>query len=62
MKRYHPFLITLHWILAITISLWLLMGSNILSEIPNSDPEKINSLRAHMAVGINVGTSSSART
>ncbi|WPE16468.1 cytochrome b/b6 domain-containing protein [Candidatus Thioglobus autotrophicus] len=54
MKRYHPFLVTLHWILAIVIAAWLLMGSNVLSEMPNSDPEKINSLKVHMAVGIGI--------
>ena len=54
MKRYHPFLVTLHWILAIAIALWLLMGSNTLSEMSNSDPERINSLRVHMAVGIGI--------
>ena len=54
MKRYHPFLVTLHWILAIAIAAWLLMGSNILSELPNSDPEKIDSLKVHMAVGIGI--------
>jgi len=54
MKRYHPFLVTLHWILAIVIAAWLLMGSNVLSEMPNSDPEKISSLKVHMAVGIGI--------
>jgi hypothetical protein len=43
MKRYHPFLVTLHCIYAIAIAAWLIMGINILSEIPNSDPEKIDS-------------------
>ncbi|MBC8493527.1 MAG: cytochrome b/b6 domain-containing protein [Candidatus Thioglobus sp.] len=54
MKRYHPFLVSLHWILAIAIGAWLLMGSNTLSEMPNADPEKIGSLKVHMAVGIGI--------
>lgn len=54
MKRYHPFLVALHWILAIAITLWLFMGANTLSEMSNSDPEKINSLRVHMTVGIGI--------
>ncbi len=54
MKRYHPFLVTLHWILAIAIAAWLLMGSNTLSEMSNSDPEKIGSLKVHMSVGIGI--------
>lgn len=54
MKRYHPFLVTIHWILAIAIAAWLLMGSNTLSEMSNSDSEKISSLKVHMSVGIGI--------
>ncbi len=54
MKRYHPFLVSLHWILAIAIGAWLLMGSNTLSEMSNADPEKTGSLKVHMAVGIGI--------
>jgi len=54
MKRYHSFLITLHWLLAILLIASLFMGSNVLSEIPNSDPEKIFSLRIHMSIGITI--------
>ena len=52
MKRYHPALVSLHWLLAILIIVALLMGSNILSQIPNNNPEKILALKAHMITGV----------
>ena len=52
MNKYHPFLVTLHWLLAIMIMMGLFMGSNVLSETPNSDPEKLFALRMHMSMGI----------
>lgn len=52
MKKYHPFLVTLHWLLAILLVASLFMGSNVLSEIKNSDPEKLFSLRMHMSIGM----------
>ena len=52
MTRYHPFLVSLHWILAILVIVSLVMGGNTLSETPNSDPEKIFYLRIHMSMGI----------
>lgn len=50
--RYHPLLITLHWLLVPAILLALVMGGNVLVEIPNSDPEKIDALRGHMIFGL----------
>ena len=52
MTRYHPFLVVLHWLLAIMIVIGLIMGGNVLSETPNSDPEKVFYLRMHMSMGI----------
>jgi cytochrome b561 len=52
MKRYHPALVVLHWLLAILISVGLVMGGNVLSATPNSDPEKIMLLKGHMVVGL----------
>jgi cytochrome b561 len=51
MKRYHPALVSLHWLLAILIVVALLMGSNILSQIPNDNPEKLFALKMHMITG-----------
>ena len=51
MKRYHPALVSLHWLLTVLIIVALLMGSNILSQIPNDNPEKIFALKMHMISG-----------
>lgn len=50
--RYHPLLVTLHWLLAFTILLALGMGTFVLTEIPNTSPEKIGGLSDHMIAGI----------
>ncbi len=52
MKRYHPVLVTLHWLLAAMIIGGLVMGGNVLAKTPNSDPAKILSLKMHMSIGM----------
>ena len=52
MKRYHPLLVILHWLLAIMIVMGLIMGGNLLAETPNSDPEKLFYLKMHMSAGM----------
>lgn len=52
MKRYHPLLVMLHWLLAIMIIIGLVMGGNVLSNTPNSDPEKLFFLKMHMTSGM----------
>lgn len=52
MTRYHPLLVSLHWLLALLIVASLAMGRFSLSAMENSDPDKLFALRAHMAVGI----------
>jgi cytochrome b561 len=52
MKRYHPALVALHWLLAVMIIVGLVMGGNVLAETPNSDPAKMFSLQMHMGLGI----------
>ena len=54
MKRYHPFLVTLHWVLATAIIFWLFMGHTSLEDTANTDPAKFNMLKTHMAVGIGI--------
>lgn len=49
--RYHPLLVTLHWLLALMIILGLVMGGFVLAETPNSDPGKLFALRMHMSMG-----------
>ena len=51
MKRYHPALVSLHWLLTVLIVVALFMGSNILSQIPNDNPEKLFALKMHMITG-----------
>lgn len=54
MNRYHPVLVTLHWILALMIVLGLVMGGNVLAETPNTEPEKLVYLKIHMSAGITI--------
>jgi cytochrome b561 len=51
-SRYHPLLVTLHWLLAVLIIATLVVGFFLLAAMPNSDPQKISVLRVHMAVGM----------
>lgn len=53
--RYHSALVVLHWLLGFLIVLGLLMGTFSLETIPNSQPEKIDSLRGHMINGLAIG-------
>jgi len=52
MNRYHSFLVILHWLLALMIVLGLIMGSQVLSAAPNSDPQKLFYLKMHMSMGM----------
>jgi len=47
-SRYHPALVALHWFLAAFIVLALGLGMFVLKTIPNSSPQKLEALRAHM--------------
>ena len=50
--RYHPALVALHWISAMLILVALATGTFWLKTTPNSSPDKIAQLAAHMALGI----------
>lgn len=52
--RYHPALVTLHWLLAALVLLSLAMGMVQLEEIPNDSPEKIGALAGHMIAGVSI--------
>jgi cytochrome b561 len=54
MKRYHPVLVTLHWLLALMIVGALGFGLFVLHETPNSDPEKLVLLKMHMIAGLSI--------
>src|SRR5262245_5170178 len=51
-SRYHPLLVTLHWVLAGLIIAELTLGFFGLAATPNSDPRKIGILRLHMMGGV----------
>jgi hypothetical protein len=51
-KRYHPALVALHWLLALAITGNLVAGKFILEGMANSDPAKPEFLRLHMASGL----------
>ena len=55
-SRYHPALVTLHWLLAAGLVLALAMGTLSLDKLPNSSPDKIGALRGHMIVGLTIGS------
>lgn len=50
--RYHPLLVTLHWLLAALIIGALIVGFFWLAAMPNSEPQKLGVLRVHMAGGM----------
>lgn len=54
MKRYHPVLVGLHWILALAIVVMLIAGNVNLHDVPNTDPDKVFSLRMHMSIGMTI--------
>lgn len=50
-RRYHPLLVGLHWVLALLIVAALALGALVMVRIPNDDPMKIEALRSHMTGG-----------
>lgn len=55
MKRYHPLLVSLHWIMALMIFMALVVGGPMLADIPNSSPDKAGAMAGHMIWGLVVG-------
>jgi cytochrome b561 len=51
-SRYHPALVTLHWISAVLVLVALSTGTFWLTATPNSSPDKIAQLTMHMTLGI----------
>jgi cytochrome b561 len=56
MKRYHPLLVVLHWLLAAMILIGLLVGGPALEKISNDHPDKIFALTGHMIWGLVIGS------
>ena len=55
MKRYHPILVVIHWVMLVLIVMAWTSGQFVLEHTPNSDPGKIGALRMHMIVGLIAG-------
>ncbi len=53
-KRYHPALVVLHWLLAIAILGTFVMGSFVLDEMKNDVPEKVLLLKLHIVGGLGI--------
>jgi cytochrome b561 len=51
-SRYHPLLVTLHWLLAVLIVAMLCIVFFLLAAMPNIDPRKIGILLIHMSAGM----------
>ncbi len=54
--RYHPLLVTLHWLIAVMIIGMLIGGFFVVSRMPNADPQKVNLLMGHMIGGVSILT------
>lgn len=54
MKRYHPLLVALHWLIALLIIVALVLGGPSLADLSNSDPQKIFALTGHMIWGLSI--------
>ena len=52
MKRYHPILVVIHWVMLVLLVMAWTSGQFVLEHTPNSDPGKIDALRMHMTVGL----------
>ena len=55
MKRYHPILVVIHWVMLVLIVKAWTSGQFVLEHTPNSDPGKIGAFRMHMTVGLIAG-------
>lgn len=55
MKRYHPLLVSLHWVMAFMIFMALVVGGPMMADMAATDPEKMFGLMGHMAWGVVVG-------
>ena len=51
MKGYNRVQSTVHWLTALVIGFLLITGTFILSEVPNSEPDKLGKLTIHAIVG-----------
>jgi cytochrome b561 len=50
-RRYHPALVVLHWLVAALVLIGMVMGTFGLSALPNTSPDKVGALQGHMIAG-----------
>ncbi|MEO1537944.1 MAG: cytochrome b/b6 domain-containing protein [Pseudomonadota bacterium] len=55
MQRYHPFLVVLHWLMALMILVALAAGGLLLGNMPPDSPDKVQGLGGHMFFGMAIG-------
>ena len=55
MRRYHPLLVALHWLMALMLLLSLAAGGLFLANMPPDSPQKLMGLGGHMAGGMAIG-------
>ncbi len=55
MPKYHPVLVTLHWIMALMILIALIVGGMVLEDMAPDDPDTLLILAGHMSAGIVIG-------
>ena len=55
MKRYHPLLVAIHWVMVPMILMALAAGGIFLANMPPDSPQKIFGLRGHMTFGLAIG-------
>lgn len=55
MTRYHPFVVALHWLVALMIFMALVVGGPGLEDMANDNPDKVNALAGHMIFGLVIG-------
>lgn len=53
-RRYHPALVTLHWLLALFLIGALIAGRFVLTPQDNADPAKLISFTLHMGLGLTI--------
>ena len=55
MRRYHPLLVALHWLMALMVLVSLAAGGLFLANMPSDSAQKILGLGGHMAAGMAIG-------
>lgn len=51
-RKYHPVLVVLHWLVGLLIVVQLAGGYFVVARIPNADPTKLETLKLHMLAGM----------